>query len=202
MLNGFQIRSTRARRCRLSFDRSPRTDYHFTTGKGYLSSQLLKYNNTYGFDPALEYVDLYIPKVALGMNIRIGRFISVPGIEAQLAPNNYTFSHSLLYSIDPFTDTGVIAFCQGDRPLVTARGAYSRARRCSLDERINSATEGYFMYERGVPSTNGPLTPETGANGTACHLGLDRCTAPEYAVVNLLQFEKTTHDFLSLRTDF
>ncbi len=32
------------------------------------------------------------------MNIRIGRFISVPGIEAQLAPNNYSFSatHSVL----------------------------------------------------------------------------------------------------------
>jgi hypothetical protein len=43
------------------------------------------------------------------MNIRLGRFISVPGIEAQLAPNNYIFSHSLLYAIDPFTDTGLIA---------------------------------------------------------------------------------------------
>ena len=44
-----------------------------------------------------------------GMNLRLGRFISVPGIEAQLAPNNYIFSHSLLYAIDPFTDTGLIA---------------------------------------------------------------------------------------------
>jgi len=43
------------------------------------------------------------------MNLRLGRFISVPGIEAQLAPNNYIFSHSLLYAIDPFTDTGLIA---------------------------------------------------------------------------------------------
>ena len=41
--------------------------------------------------------------------LRLGRFISVPGIEAQLAPNNYIFSHSLLYAIDPFTDTGLIA---------------------------------------------------------------------------------------------
>ena len=43
-----------------------------------------------------------------GLNIRIGRFLSVPGIEAQLAPNNYNMSHSL-YTIDPFTDTGAIA---------------------------------------------------------------------------------------------
>jgi Putative beta-barrel porin-2, OmpL-like. bbp2 len=30
-------------------------------------------------------------------------------IEAQLAPNNYNMTHSLLYTIDPFTDTGAIA---------------------------------------------------------------------------------------------
>jgi hypothetical protein len=46
------------------------------------------------------------------MNIRAGRFISIPGIEAQLTPNNYMFSHSLLYSIDPFTDTGILATIQ------------------------------------------------------------------------------------------
>lgn len=84
------------------------TDYRFTTAKGYFSQQLLAENLQYGFDPVLEYVDLYIPHVAKGMNIRMGRFLSVPGIEAQLAPNNYMYSHSLLYTIDPFTDTGII----------------------------------------------------------------------------------------------
>jgi hypothetical protein len=52
-------------------------------------------------------LDLYFP-VKEGLNIRIGRFLSVPGIEAQLAPNNYNMTHSLLYTIDPFTDTGII----------------------------------------------------------------------------------------------
>ena len=85
------------------------TDYHYTMGKGYLSGQLLNDHHQYGFDPTLEYVDVYIPQVAQGMNLRLGRFISLPGIEAQLAPNNYIFSHSLLYAIDPFTDTGLIA---------------------------------------------------------------------------------------------
>jgi hypothetical protein len=83
-------------------------DYRFTTAKGYFSQQLLQRNQTYGFDPVLEYVDLYFP-VKEGLNIRIGRFLSVPGIEAQLAPNNYNMTHSLLYTIDPFTDTGAIA---------------------------------------------------------------------------------------------
>jgi hypothetical protein len=81
-------------------------DYRFTTAKGYFSQQLLKFNRQYGFDPVLEYVDLYFP-VKDGLDIRIGRFLSVPGIEAQLAPNNYNMTHSLLYTIDPFTDTGI-----------------------------------------------------------------------------------------------
>jgi hypothetical protein len=85
------------------------TDYRFTMAKGYLSGQLLNDHHQYGFDTTLEYVDIYIPQVAQGMNVRVGRFISVPGIEAQLAPNNYIFSHSLLYAIDPFTDTGLMA---------------------------------------------------------------------------------------------
>jgi hypothetical protein len=85
------------------------TDYRFTAAKGYLSGQWVNDHRQCGFDPALEYVDVYIPQVAQGMNVRVGRFISVPGIEAQLAPNNYIFSHSLLYAIDPFTDTGLIA---------------------------------------------------------------------------------------------
>ena len=85
------------------------TDYRFTTAKGYGSGQWVNDHHQYGFDPTLEYVDIYFPHVGQGMNLRFGRFISVPGIEAQLAPNNYIFSHSLLYAIDPFTDTGLMA---------------------------------------------------------------------------------------------
>lgn len=85
------------------------TDYRFTTAKGYFSHQWVDLHRRYGFDPAMEYVDIYFPHLGSGgSNLRIGRFISVPGIEAQLAPNDYMLSHSLLYSIDPFTDTGVI----------------------------------------------------------------------------------------------
>jgi hypothetical protein len=82
-------------------------DYRFTTGKGYFSHQLLGKNYEYGYDLVMAYVDLYIPQVADGMNIRIGRYISLPDIEAQLAPNNYTYSHSLLYTFDAYTQTGI-----------------------------------------------------------------------------------------------
>ncbi len=84
-------------------------DYHFTTAKGWFSQQLLQENRQYGDDPLMVYADWYIPQVAQGLNIRVGRYISVPDIEAQLAVNNYTYSHSLLFSYDPFTQTGVIS---------------------------------------------------------------------------------------------
>ena len=84
-------------------------DYRYTTSKGIFSQQLLARNHEYGYDPVMFYFDLYVPHVAKGMNIRIGRYISLPDIEAQLAPNNYTYSHTLLYTIDPYTQTGIVA---------------------------------------------------------------------------------------------
>jgi hypothetical protein len=88
------------------------TDYRYTVNNGWGLTQLTDEHRQYGFDPALEYIDVYVPQVAQGMNVRVGRFISIPGIEAQLTPNNYMLSHSLLYSVDPFTDTGVLATIQ------------------------------------------------------------------------------------------
>lgn len=91
-------------------------DYRFTTAKGYFSQQLLNnpqkngtIGNKYGYDPVMFYVDLYFPKVAQGMDVRVGRYISLPDIEAQLAPNNYTFTHSLTYTYDCYTQTGINA---------------------------------------------------------------------------------------------
>ena len=85
------------------------TDYRFTTAKGYFSSQLLNHHHQYGFDPLLEYLDLYLPHVGHSMNIRVGRFTSIPGIESPLAPGNYAFTHSLVYAVSPDTDTGILA---------------------------------------------------------------------------------------------
>jgi Putative beta-barrel porin-2, OmpL-like. bbp2/Carboxypeptidase regulatory-like domain len=82
-------------------------DYRFTTSKGILSNQLIGENNKYGYDPVMAYIDLYFPHVASGLDVRIGRYISLPDIEAQLAPNNYTYTHSLTYTYDCYTQDGV-----------------------------------------------------------------------------------------------
>ncbi len=84
------------------------SDYKYTYSNKLLSNQYLKDHKKYGFDPVVFYGEFYTPHVAKGMNIRVGRYISVPDIEAQLAPNNYTYSHSLLYSFDPFTRQGAL----------------------------------------------------------------------------------------------
>jgi hypothetical protein len=82
-------------------------DYRFMISRGWFSSQLLKHNSYYGFDTPMIYLDLYIPYVFQGMNIRIGRIISEPDIEAQLAPNNLMASHSILYGFDPYCQEGI-----------------------------------------------------------------------------------------------
>ena len=85
------------------------TDYRYTTSYGLASYQLLKKNKAYGYDFPLIYGEVYIPQVANGLVLRFGRYISIPDIEAQLAPNNLTYSHSLGYTFDNYTNTGVVA---------------------------------------------------------------------------------------------
>jgi hypothetical protein len=232
------------------------TDYRYFTAKGYFSQQLLLFNRQYGADLPIEYIDLYFPHVAQGMNIRIGRFISVPGIEAQLAPNNYTFSHSILYFVDPFTDTGAIATIKlSDKWLVQAGitdghdvaswandaqpsgtlcldytthsvndnlyacangindGGYGFDNLQQFDitwyhrfsKTVHVATESWYMYQHGVPNIAGrvanPVTPELGTNGASCHVGLLRCTAPEYAIENYVEKEFSPKLFLSFRSE-
>jgi hypothetical protein len=82
-------------------------DYRYTTAYGFFSNQLLNQNLVNGFDMPMMYVDLYFP-VVQGLNVRIGRFVSIPDIEAQLAPNNCTYTHSLTYIYDNFTNTGIL----------------------------------------------------------------------------------------------
>jgi putative OmpL-like beta-barrel porin-2 len=83
-------------------------DYRYTTAYGLFSNQLLDKNAVNGYDFPMVYTDLYFP-VMQGLDIRLGRFISIPDIEAQLAPNNYTYVHSLTYTFDNYTNTGIEA---------------------------------------------------------------------------------------------
>ena len=232
-------------------------DYRYTTAKGIFSQQLLKSNRENGYDPVMVYADIYFPHVAKGMNLRIGRYISLPDIEAQLAPNNYTYSHSLLYSIDPYTQEGAIAsiklndhwllqagisdgndvalwtpdakvtgtFCadytwhRGGDALYTCANSFNSGKYAynnlqsffetwyhAFTPHTHMDTETWYMYERDVPNISGnvksPLPTELGANGAHCSYGEERCFAPEAAVVNYIEHEFNTHNYLSVRSEF
>jgi len=82
-------------------------DYRYTTAKGYFSDQLLKHNHLYGYDPLQLFGDVYFPKIAQGSILRVGRYISPLDIEAQLSPENFLYTHSLMYTYDPYTFTGI-----------------------------------------------------------------------------------------------
>ncbi len=84
------------------------TDYKYTFSDGVLSNQYLSHAQPYGFDPVMYYLDFWLPRIGEGTNVRVGRYISIPDIEAQLAPNNLTYSHSLLYTYDPYTQHGIV----------------------------------------------------------------------------------------------
>ena len=84
-------------------------NYRYTTAYGIASYQLLKKNSVNGYDFPMEYGELFIPQVDEGLMLRLGRYISLPDIEAQLAPNNYMYTHSLTYSFDNYTNEGLQA---------------------------------------------------------------------------------------------
>jgi len=81
-------------------------NYRYTTAYGLFSNQFLNQNLNSGFDIPMAYGELFIPQVMEGLMIRFGRYISIPDIEAQLAPNNYMYSHSMTYTYDNYTNTG------------------------------------------------------------------------------------------------
>lgn len=231
-------------------------DYRYTTSKGVFSQQLLARNHENGYDPVMYYVDVYFPHVAQGMNIRIGRYISLPDIEAQLAPNNYTYSHSLLYTVDPYTQTGIVAstklsdhwllqtgfsagndvapwtsdrkptgtvgvdytWHQGHDALYTVANSFNDGKYAYnnvqsyyetwyhvINHNWHMATEAWYMYERDVPNiapgVQNPVPTETGANGAFCPVYKQRCFAPEVAVVNYVEHEINTHNYLSIRNE-
>jgi hypothetical protein len=97
-------------------------NYRYTTSYGLVSGQLLKYNQVNGYDFPMLYGEIYIPQVAEGLVVRAGRYISLPDIEAQLAPNNYMYTHSFTYAFDNYTNTGVQTSLAVSKKLILQLG--------------------------------------------------------------------------------
>jgi hypothetical protein len=86
-------------------------DYRYMTAGGWgpADVELLNHNRLYGVDFTEQYIDVYVPKVAQGLIVRVGRWIACPDIETQFAPDNYMGTHSILFTFDTYTQTGVMA---------------------------------------------------------------------------------------------
>ncbi len=99
--------------------------YRYTASFGFFSKQYQKWNLFAGYDIPMIYGEFYYPWIADGLVIRAGRFITLPDIEAQLAPNNYMYSHSMTYAFDGFTNTGVAASLQVSKNILLQAGVFA-----------------------------------------------------------------------------
>jgi hypothetical protein len=91
-------------------------DTRYTVSDGWYpaSGQVLGQNKLYSWDPVECYGVFYCPKIGKhklldGLVVKYGRYISPPDIEAQLAPDNYLWTHSLMFTVDNYTQTGILA---------------------------------------------------------------------------------------------
>jgi hypothetical protein len=112
-------------------------NYRYTTSYGLDSWQLLARNRVNGYDFPMVYGELFIPQVAEGLMLRLGRFISLPDIEAQLAPNNYMYSHSMTYAWDNYTNTGL-------------QGTLALTKQFFVQLGLTAGTEASFMHMRAT----------------------------------------------------
>jgi hypothetical protein len=135
-------------------------NYRYTTSYGLGSNQLLKDNKVYGYDFPMFYGELYIPQVANGLILRAGRFISIPDIEAQLAPNNYMYTHSMAYTFDNYTNTGVMASVAATHNLTLQLGLVAGTE-ATLPHLTASETNPYPNVAGTGPGQTGynPLYP-------------------------------------------
>ena len=79
-----------------------------------------------------------------------------------MTPNNYIFSHSLLYSVDPFTDTGVLATVQvtdqwlvqlgatGSHDVALWSGYAHPAADACVSYTTKTARDNYYMCANGI----------------------------------------------------
>ena len=93
----------------------PGSDYRFTLPRGLFNEQLTADHGQpelYGIDPIQFYAEAYFPTIARGMDVKVGRFFALYGVETNDAVSNALASHAYTMIYDPFTHTGVVTTTQ------------------------------------------------------------------------------------------
>ena len=139
-------------------------NYRYTTALGVFSNQYVIHNHFTGYDMPMVYGEVYLPYFAEGVVIRAGRFISIPDIEAQLAPNNYTYTHSLMYTYDNYTNTGVVATVKVNKNVQVQVALTSGTETVPW----NAKHISLINPDTGGPGYSGQRDPGTQPSGTVC----------------------------------
>jgi hypothetical protein len=75
------------------------------------------YNAVHNLDPSLQfdipqaYVDVNLP-IGNGLQVRVGKFVTLMGYEAIDPRGNPFYSHSYIFNAEPFTQTGILGSYQ------------------------------------------------------------------------------------------
>jgi hypothetical protein len=163
-------------------------DYRFTTSQGWgpASQQLLSRNYLYGYDSTVElYGLLYVPKVAQGMMIKFGRYISPPDIEAQLAPDNFLWTHSQMFYGDCYTQTGVLTSIKLNKQWTVQAG-------------IHAGTDMAPWAKGAKPSFVGMLRWISKSNNDSIYGGVDAVNNGQFSLSHSVQSAAATTAALNL----
>jgi hypothetical protein len=89
----------------------PGSDYRFTLAHGIFDAQLTGaggHPERYGIDPIQFYAEEYFPTIGRGLDVKVGRFFALYGIESNAAVDNALWSRTYTFVYDPFTHTGLL----------------------------------------------------------------------------------------------
>ena len=164
-------------------------DYRFMASRGYINDQnLFRANKFSGFDTPMLYGNLYFPNVAQGMMLIIGRIISMPDIEQQLAPNNLMASHSLVYAFDNYTMWGIWTATKLNKNWVLQIG---------LASGVDTAPWAYNLHEPGCqPTGSVNLQYIDGGGHDSFYVGMNSFNKGNFGFNNLQEcIESYTHKF-------
>lgn len=120
----------------------PGSDYRFTLPRGLWNRQLTARHggpNLYGIDPVQFYAEAYLPGVAQGMNVKLGRFYAPWGVENVDAPRNALLSRAYTFVYDPFTQTGLLTTTRLNERVTVQAGIV-----CGSDIFISPADQPTF----------------------------------------------------------
>jgi hypothetical protein len=93
----------------------PGSDYRFTLPRGIFNEQLIANHGQpqlYGIGPIQFYPEAYFPTIARGLDVKVGRFFALYGVETNDAISNALASHAYTFIYDPFTHTGIVTTTQ------------------------------------------------------------------------------------------